>query len=203
MFQENIYLNECITSLNLSSKYSLSTPLFALVHLLCEYLAGWTTSKDFTRTFRGGFENGLFRQPEPEKDLFNRNKWTQKGGRINKGGTKEERTRDEGWSMMFMLALFFNEYSCKHNDANLNPRFISLQSVDATHQQSNEGIFDDQDNGDRSCTDDSTSNEDEGSQRDLQNPISPDDLIVQILARLDSPSYNQALYQDAKVCSIL
>ena len=111
MFQENIYLNECITSLNLSSKYSLSTPLFALVHLLCEYLAGWTTSRDFTRTFRGGFENGLFRQPEPEKDLFNRNKWTQKGGRINKGGTKEERTRDEGWSMMFMLALFFNEYS--------------------------------------------------------------------------------------------
>jgi hypothetical protein len=85
----------------------------------------------------------------------------------------------------------------------LTPHFISLQSVDTTHQQSNEGTSDDLDNGDRSCTDDSTSNEDESSERDLQNPISPDDLIVQILARLDSPSYNQALYQDAKVCSIL
>ena len=31
--------------------------------------------------------------------------------------------------------------------------------------------------------------------------IPDDDLTVQILARLDGPSYNQALYQDARVSS--
>ena len=63
-------------------------------------------------------------------------------------------------------------------------------------QQKKGESSDDQENGNRSCTDDSTSD------REHTTPISPDALIVQILARLDGPAYSQALYQDAKVSSI-
>ena len=67
-------------------------------------------------------------------------------------------------------------------------------------KQYKEEFSDDQGNSDKSCKDDNcTSNQDEECE---QYPISPDACIVQILARLDGPSYSQALSQDAKVRSV-
>ncbi len=67
-------------------------------------------------------------------------------------------------------------------------------------KQCKEESSDDQGNSDKSCKDDScTPNQDEKCK---QYPISPDALIVQILARLDGPSYSQALSRDAKVRSM-
>ncbi len=67
-------------------------------------------------------------------------------------------------------------------------------------KQYKEESSDDQGNSDKSCKDDNcSSNQDEECK---QYPISPDALIVQIIARLDGPLYSQALSQDAKVRSI-
>ncbi len=41
--------------------------------------------------------------------------------------------------------------------------------------------------------------ENESEEVSRVDPIPDDDLVVQILARLDGESYNQALYQDARV----
>lgn len=59
-----------------------------------------------------------------------------------------------------------------------------------------------QEDDDGSCINNPTAIQDERPERKLPNPIMPDDLTVQLLARLDGPSYSQALYQDAKVRSV-
>ena len=69
-----------------------------------------------------------------------------------------------------------------------------------SQQQSKEHFSDDPILGGASSDD--ASAQADTSDRTLQHQIQSDDLIVQILARLDGPSYSQALQQDARVCCV-
>ena len=81
----------------------------------------------------------------------------------------------------------------------LPPLFQSLL-IQSEPQQCKEHSSDDPMHDDIS---DDASTQVETPDRTLQHQLQADDIIVQILARLDGPSYFQALQQDARVRCVL